>query len=383
MWTNQEGERVIVEGHGRKIALAELGHDKAPTISLDHLTDEERRAYAIAHNQTTLMSGFDTDILAMEIESLGDFEMEEFGLEDLSIEEKEYTDIDEVDPLEDEAPSRCSLGDVWVLGDHRLMCGDSTSESDVGKLMDGVAAGLILTDPPYNVAYTGGTKDALTIENDSMTDAQFESFLTAAFKPSFDRLQPGSSFYIWHASRSQRQFENAINAAGATVRQQLVWVKNHFTLGRSDFQNMHEPCFYGWKPGAAHRWYSDRKQPTVYEDAKPKDISKMKKSELVEHCRTLLASMSTHLETVLRFDKPTVNAEHPTMKPVKMMGYLVENSTEEGDVVLDMFGGSGSTLVACEQLSRPCRTMELDPKYCDVILERWERLTGRKAEAMR
>lgn len=383
VWTNPEGERVIVEGHGRKIALAELGHGEAPTISLDHLTDEERRAYAIAHNQTTLMSGFDAGILATEIESLDGFEMEEFGLEGLSIDEKEYADIDEADPLEGEAPSRCSPGDVWMLGDHRLMCGDSTSESDVGRLMDGAEADLVLTDPPYNVAYEGGTKDALTIENDSMSDDRFEAFLTAAFKPSFDRLRPGSSFYVWHASKSQRQFENAINAAGATVRQQLVWVKNHFTLGMSDYQQMHEPCFYGWKPGAPHRWYSDRRQPTVYEDAKPKDVSKMKKVELVEHCRALLASASARQETVLRFDKPVANAEHPTMKPVRMMGRLIENSTEEGDVVLDMFGGSGSTLVACEQLSRACRTMEIDPRYCDVILDRWERLTGRKADAAR
>lgn len=384
IWTNPEGEHVIVEGHGRKIALSELGHDTAPTISLDHLTDEERRAYAIAHNQTTLMSGFDTDMLSMEIESLGDFQMEEFGLDGLTIDEKEYEDVDEVDPLEGDAvPARCSSGDVWILGDHRLMCGDSTSETDVSKLMGAASADLILTDPPYNVGYVGGTKDALTIANDRMGDAQFESFLVESFKPSFAKLQPGAAFYIWHASSSQRQFENAINAVGSTVRQQLIWVKNHFTLGKSDYQHMHEPCFYGWKPGAAHRWYSDRKQASVYEDAKPADLSKMKKPELLEHCRALSSMIAGQKETVLRFDKPTSNAEHPTMKPVKLMGYLVENSTKAGEVVLDMFGGSGSTLIACEQLSRACRTMEIDPKYCDVIIERWERLTGKTAEVER
>ena len=380
VWTDPEGKRVIVEGHGRKLALSELGHDTAPCIFLDHLTDEERRAYGLAHNQTTLMSGFDLDALSLEMEDLDGFEMDEFGFDDFQMDEREYTEVDEVDPLEvGEPETRCKPGDVWILGEHRLMCGDSTSEADMAMLMGEDRARLILTDPPYNVGYTGRTNDALAIENDNMSDSEFERFLASAFKPAFGRLEPGAVFSIWHSSSSQIQFEHAIYEAGATVRQQLVWVKNHFAVGRRDYHQVHEPCFYGWMPGAPHRWFGDRKQSTVYDDVKPEDLSKMKKPELLEHCKALMAAVSERHETVLRFDKPHANTDHPTMKPVKLMAYQIENSTEDGDIVLDMFGGSGSTMMACEQLSRSCRTMELDPRYCDVIIERWERLTGKEA----
>lgn len=377
VWTNPDGEYEIVEGHGRKMALTELGHTHAPCIVLDHLTDEERRAYTLAHNQTTLMSGFDMEKLGMELDALADFAMEDFGFGDFQMEDKTYEEVEEVEPEED-VPTRCKPGDLWVLGDHRLLCGDSTDPEAIAKLMDGAKADLWLTDPPYNVAYEGKTKEALTIDNDDMSDGQFEDLLLGAFTAASEAMRPGAAFYIWHASRTQRQFEDALNKAGLEVRQQLIWVKNIFTLSRQDHQWRHEPCFYGWKDGAPHFWNADRKQTTVWEEPEA-DLDAMKKDELLELAKNLVENIRSLPETVLRFDKPSRNAEHPTMKPVKLMAYQIENSTKAGQTVLDSFGGSGSTLVACEQLGRRCRTMELDPHYCDVIIERWERLTERKA----
>lgn len=204
---------------------------------------------------------------------------------------------------------------------------------------------LIVTDPPYNIAYKGKTKDALTIENDSWgDDDSFVAFLADAFSLAMDSLRPGGAFYIWHADTQRGNFLKACEKAGMTIRECLVWVKNKFTFGRQDYQWRHETCLYGWKDGASHRWYSDRKQSTV-----------------------------------LEFDKPLANSEHPTMKPVPLIAYQIENSSKKGDAVLDMFGGSGSTLIACEKLGRKCYMMELDPHYCDVIISRWEQMTGERA----
>lgn len=204
---------------------------------------------------------------------------------------------------------------------------------------------LIVTDPPYNIAYEGKTKDALTIDNDSWDDdSGFIAFLKDAFTLAMASLKPGGAFYIWHADTQRMNFLEACEQSGMTVRECLVWVKNVFTLGRQDYQWRHEPCLYGWKDGASHHWYSDRKQSTV-----------------------------------LEFDKPTANSEHPTMKPIPLIAYQIENSSKKGDLVLDMFGGSGSTLIACEKLGRRCVTMELDPHYCDVIITRWEEMTGQRA----
>ena len=200
---------------------------------------------------------------------------------------------------------------------------------------------LLLTDPPYNVNYKG---KAGTIKNDNMKAEEYIKFLTAAFSNAYEYMREGACFYVWHSTREHRNFETALNNAGLQVRQQLIWNKNHFTLGRADYHWKHEPCLYGWKEGAAHKWYSDRKQTTV-----------------------------------LNFKKPTKSKLHPTMKPVEMMSYLIGNSTQEGDNVLDLFGGSGSTLIACEELNRICYTMELDEKYIQTIIERWEAATGKKA----
>ena len=233
-------------------------------------------------------------------------------------------------------------GDIWLLGKHRLMCGDSTNEEDASKLMDGVQADLLLTDPPYNVAYEGSTKDRLTIQNDDMDDSDFRAFLCDAFRTADANMKPGASFYIWHADTEGYNFRGACRDIGWQVRQCLIWVKNTFVLGRQDYHWQHEPCLYGWKDGAAHQWEGDRKQATT-----------------------------------MNFDKPARNGEHPTMKPVDLFAYQISNNTKAGNAVLDLFGGSGTTIIACEQLGRRGYLMELDPRYVDVIVKRYIGVTGK------
>ena len=236
---------------------------------------------------------------------------------------------------------------------------------------------MTLTDPPYNVAYTGKTKDALTIDNDSFSDEDsFKAFLTQAFALAERHMRPGAAFYVFHADRHGLAFRQACEDAGLPVRQVLQWVKQSFVLGRQDYQWRHEPCLYGWKPGAAHYFLDSRSEDTVMEDEEP-DVEKMRKAELQDLAKRLLADRKA--TTVMKFDRPSRSEDHPTMKPVKLLAYLVRNSTRRGQTVLDPFSGSGSTLIACEQLDRRCFAMELDPHYCDVIIERWERLTGLEA----
>ena len=242
------------------------------------------------------------------------------------------TDEDSVPSTQQQPKSK--RGNVYALGEHRLMCGDSTKGEDVEKLVGTGEADMWLTDPPYNVAYEGS--NGLTIKNDSMEDVKFREFLRSAFGLAEKALKPGASFYIFHADSEGYNFRGACHDVGLRVRECLVWKKNALVLGRQDYQWIHEPCLYGWKDGEAHNWYGDRAQTTVME-----------------------------------FNKPKKNDVHPTMKPTEMLCYLLKNSTKKGDIVLDTFGGSGSTLIACEQLGRKCRTMELDPKYCDVIRKRW------------
>lgn len=398
VWTNPEGVCEIVEGHGRLMALKKMGAPTVPVIKLDHLTDEQRRAYALVHNQLTMNTGFDMGILAGEVEAVEDIDMSAFGFDMDDIMSTlggpalgEYQDVDEVEPPEVQE-TVCKKGDVWLLGEHRLVCGDSTDPGAFAKLMEDRQADLLLTDPPYNVALGHHMRpseakqlhrrtDGLVIDNDSWEDDdEFVEFLAKVYGNCLDHMREGAAFYIWHASTQALNFLRASEAAGMQIRQQLMWVKNNFALGRQDYQWRHEPCLYGWKDGAAHTWMGDRKQSTVYEDEMERDINAMKKEELQEYCKELRDALRVFKETVLRFDKPSKSVEHPTMKPVKLMAYQIENSTKQGDLVLDPFGGSGSTLMACEQLGRACRTMELDPHYCDVIIKRWETLTGEKAE---
>lgn len=236
------------------------------------------------------------------------------------------------------------LGNLNLKSHHRLLCGDSTDAESVAYLMDGAKADLLVTDPPYNVDYVGKTKDALKITNDSMGDSEFRAFLIAAYSSAFNVLKPGASFYIWHSDTEGLNFRGAIQDCGEKVRQCLIWKKERLVMGRQDYHWQHEPCLYGWKDGATHGWYTDRKQTTI-----------------------------------LEFDRPEANKEHPTMKPVALLAYQVGNSTAPQGLVLDTFLGSGSTLIAAEQLGRKCYGLEIDPIYCDVIVKRWEAFTGKKA----
>ena len=300
--------------------------------------DPRRKQLALADNATSDASEWEYDVLA---EDWDDDTLQEWGIEMPEMEEDVTpaggeTDPDDIPEIDEQEEPKSARGHCYQLGDHRLMCGDSTSAEDVNTLMAGVMGNLWLSDPPYNVAYVGKTADAMTIQNDSMNDSQFRQFLKDAFSNVFSVLMPGASFYIFHADSEGYNFRGAIFDCGEKVRQCLIWVKNSLVMGRQDYQWKHEPILYGWKDGGAHQWNSDRAQTTC-----------------------------------LEFNRPVRNDVHPTMKPIDILCYLVKNSSSKGEIVVDTFGGSGSTLIACEQTNRVCRTMELDPKYCDVIRKRW------------
>lgn len=350
-----DGENGIVAGHGRTLAARKLGLTEVPCIELKNLTETQKRAYILADNRLALDAGWDNEMLAIELGDLKDagVDLELTGFSDEELDELLATPKESVDGDEDEAPEPqedpvSKRGDVWILGAHRVMCGDSCSADDISKLFGSTGGtptvSLYLTDPPYNVAYEGGTKDALTIQNDNMEDGQFRQFLVDAFSMADTVMKPGAVFYIWHADSEGFNFRGACRDVGWPVRECLIWAKNMFVMGRQDYQWRHEPCLYGWKEGAAHKWYSDRSQSTV-----------------------------------LEFDKPTRNGVHPTMKPVELFRYLMENSSKKGDVVFDSFGGSGTTLIASEETGRVARLMELDPRYVDVIVKRWQEMTGKEA----
>ena len=333
-------DNLIIEGHGRLMALKKLGYTKAPIIRLDHLSEEQRKAYTLAHNKSA-ESEWDFEILSDELKSIVDIDMMDFGF-DLSLEDEEY------EVIEDEVPEipvepKAKYGDIYQLGNHRLMCGDATVLEDVRTLMNDNKADLLLTDPPYNVDYEGKTKDSLKIKNDNMGDNQFKQFLTDSFSNANEVMKEGASFYIWHADSEGYNFRSACKDVSWKVRQCLIWNKNTMVMGRQDYQWKHEPCLYGWKDGASHNWYSDRKQTTV-----------------------------------LEFNKPNKSELHPTMKPLDLFAYQMKNSTAKGDIVLDLFGGSGTTLMVSEQLDRNAYIMELDPRYVDAIINRWETMTGSK-----
>lgn len=367
---------IIVEGHGRWMAAKELKMETVPILRLDELSDEQRKAYALAHNKTAELSGWDFDVLATELKDLADFDMSQFGFDMAAVgeEEADVHDDEFVEELPKSATTR--LGDIFRMGGHYLICGDSTKEETIKNLLQGQQVDLLVTDPPYNVDYVGKTKDALKIENDKKSDGDFHKLLVDAFKAADQVMRPGAAFYIWHADSEGFNFRGACREIGWQVRQCLIWNKNTFVLGRQDYQWKHEPCLYGWKDGAAHYFVDDRTQSTVFED-KGNDIDHMKKEEMKALLKEIFEEkIST---TVLEEDKPSRSAEHPTMKPIKLLARQIKNSSRKGENVLDIFGGSGSTLITCEQLGRHCFTVELDPKYCDVIIKRWEDFTGQQA----
>lgn len=341
----------IIAGHGRILAARKLGMAEVPVVIASGWSDAQKRAYVIADNKLALNAGWDNDLLALEfgeLEGLGfDLELTGFSLDEIdALKPVEaaagLTDEDEVP--ESPADPVTRLGDVWVLGKHRLMCGDSTSIDALEALCQKQPVDMWLTDPPYNVAYEGKTKDALKIKNDSMGDEQFRQFLRDCYVAADAVMKPGAVFYIWHADSEGYNFRGAANDAGWKVRQCLIWKKQTMVMGRQDYHWKHEPCLYGWKDGAGHLWASDRKQTTI-----------------------------------LEFDRPSRNGEHPTMKPVALFEYQMLNNTKGNDIVLDSFGGSGTTMIAAEKNGRVSRLMELDPKYCDVIVKRWQDFTGKQA----
>lgn len=372
---------VIVAGHTRLLAAKELGLKEVPTIIADDLTTEQINAYRLVDNKTNELAQWDIDMLERELSEIDSIDMEEFGFDDFPDLEldKVIEDDFEDEELDHEEPISQS-GEIYQLGSHRLMVGDSTNKEDVRALTDGAQMDLLVTDPPYNVDYNGGTEDAMTIENDNMGKEHFVEFLTAAFENAAEALRPGGGFYIWHAESTAGEFIKALEAAELEFRQRLIWVKSSLVLGRQDFQWKHEPCFYGWKEGAAHYFTADRTNTTVIEDAP--NINAMNKDELKDYIKDL-KDVIDEGSTILRADKPSSSRQHPTMKPVKLMAHHLAYSTRQGENVIDLFGGSGSTLMAAEQLGRNCYIMEFDPKYADVIITRWEEFTGQEAELIK
>ena len=332
----------VIAGHGRLMAAKEEGIEEVPCVFVDYLTDAQKKAYILADNRMAMDAGWDDELLKIEMEELQNLG---YDLEFTGFDEKELADlfgVDDKEVKEDEFDLTAALekasfverGDVWFVGKHKLMCGDATSSEDVAKLMEDKKANLILTDPPYNVAFK--SSDGLTIQNDSMDNNDFYEFLYLSFKNMADHLEKGGAAYVFHADTEGLNFRKAFIDAGFHLAGCCIWVKDSLVLGRSDYQWQHEPVLYGFMQNGKHPWYSDRKQTTIW-----------------------------------NFDKPKKNSNHPTSKPLDLLAYPINNSTQANAIVIDTFGGSGSTLMACEQMNRICYTMELDEKYASVILRRY------------
>jgi DNA modification methylase len=331
----------VIAGHGRLMAARKLGYKEVPVVKLEHLTESQRKAYILADNRIALNSGWDTSMLSLELQELKDdidlsllgFDADELDAMLNPIEETEgLTDEDSVPDVPVEPKTK--LGDIYILGNHRLMCGDSTSIDAVEKLMDGQKADMVFTDPPYGVDYKG-------INNDSRDG--LEDLLRGAFANYLAVSKSGASIYCFHSDRCADVFHGVFREF-FHFSSMIIWAKNSLTLSQTDYQSQHEPCLYGWMDNGSHSWYSDRKQTSVW-----------------------------------KFDKERVEG-HTTPKPVALVERAINNSSKGGDLIIDLFGGSGSTMIAAEKIGRQARLMELDPKYCDVIVKRWEDFTGKKAE---
>nr|DAV91736.1 MAG TPA: adenine specific DNA methyltransferase [Caudoviricetes sp.] len=333
----------VIAGHGRIMASKDEGIDKVPCVFVDYLTDAQKKAYILADNRMALDADWDEELLKVEIESLqgADFDLNLTGFDEAELMDI-FGDDNQSRAKDDDFDLTAALekasfvekGDVWTVGRHRLMCGDATSSEDVSTLMGNTKANLILTDPPYGVSFKSSS--GLTIQNDSMKNEEFYNFLLASFKCMAEHLENGGSAYVFHADTEGLNFRKAFIDAGFHLAGCCIWVKDSLVLGRSDYQWQHEPVLYGFMQNGKHKWYSDRKQTTIW-----------------------------------NFDKPKRNAKHPTSKPLDLLSYPIGNSTQENGVVIDTFGGSGSTMMACEQMNRICYMMELDEKYASVILRRY------------
>ena len=338
----------VIAGHGRIAAAKEEGITEVPCVFVDYLTEAQKKAYILADNRMALDAGWDEELLRIEIESLqgADFDVSltGFGADEIADlfagdGEKDVKDDDFDLSAALEKAAFVERGDIWTVGRHRLLCGDATSAEDVAALMDGKKANLIVTDPPYNVAFKSGS--GLSIQNDSMENGEFYTFLYNSFQNMAEHLEKGGAAYVFHADTEGLNFRKAFVDAGFHLAGVCIWVKNSLVLGRSDYQWQHEPVLYGFLKNGKHPWYSDRKQTTIW-----------------------------------NYDKPKRNKNHPTSKPLDLLGYPISNSSQENAIVLDTFGGSGSTMMACEQTNRICHMMELDEKYASVILRRYVEDTG-------
>jgi len=364
----------VLDGHGRLLALKQMAAagEEIPALPCVYISAKNE---AEAKEKLLKLNSQYGHMTAESVAAfLGDIKIDftelalPDGVLDLGkLEPEETKDDDEAPALKPDEVADSQRGQLYRLGRHFLYCGDSTSAEDMAALMQGTRADLIVTDPPYNVAYTGKTADALKIDNDAMDDAGFKDFLINAFKTMLEPLKAGGAFYIWHADLKGAIFREALQESGGQLRQCLIWVKNVMTLGRQDWQWRHEPCLYGWKNGANHYWDGRRDLTTVY-DEKP-DYKKMNKEQLLQEITKLRGDNVPN--TIIYEDKPARNEEHPTMKPVKLFQRLIKNSSKEDDAILDPFGGSGTSIIACEKLNRTAYVMELDPHYCDVIRKRW------------
>jgi len=379
-------DRNLIAGHGRVLAARKLGLADVPAVVVTGLDDRKRRALIIADNKLALNAGWDEEALKIELEDLG----AEFGdLMGFSSDELAAllmgTGSGETDP--DAVPDVPVVpvtvpGDLWLLGSHKVLCGDSTMVDHVERLMGSERADACWTDPPYNVAYEG---TAGKIKNDDMSDAKFREFLYAAYTNMFLALKDGAAIYVAHADTEGLNFRGAFKDAGFKLSSCIIWRKDSLVLGRSDYQWQHEPILYGWKPGSRHRWYGGRKQTTVQEAGDGSPFSQLPDGRWVVRVgdRALIVDGTAQVEevvpSVINEGKPKRSSEHPTMKPVVLIERMLKHSARPGDLVLDLFGGSGSTLVAADRLGMCGRLMELDPKFCDVIVQRWQDYTGREA----
>ena len=346
----------IIAGHGRLLAARKLGLTEVPVVVLDHLSEAQKRAYIIADNQVALQAGWDDTLLREELAALRD---EDFNISLLGFEDDELARLlaaqDAVPGLTDEdavpelpKTAVCMPGDLWILGNHKLLVGDATDSAELATLMAGDSADLVFVDPPYNVNYEGYTEDHLTIQGDRMTESQFKQFLEAAFRSCRAVAKPGASLYVCHSSSWQREFQNALESASFEIRCQLVWAKNTFAWGFGRYKFQHEPLFYCHVAGQKDAWYGDKSQSTLWQE-----------------------------------NKPAANRMHPTSKPVALVERALLNSSKAGDIVADLFGGSGSTLISGERLSRNTRLMEIDPRYADCIIQRYQEYTGKSAKLER
>jgi DNA modification methylase len=345
-------DNYIIAGHARALAARQLGITEVPVIVLDHLTAAQRRALVIADNRLALNAGWDETLLHLELAALQeqDFDLDLLGFDDdelvsLLADENSAQGLTDEDTVPDRPQTPVSIrGDLWILGNHQLLCGDATAPADVALMLGADTADLVFTDPPYNVDYQGYTEERLKIQGDKMSDSEFRQFLDATFRSYRSVVKPGGSLYVCHPSSFQREFQNAMEAAGFKVRCQIIWAKNTFAWGFGRYKFQHEPLFYAHVAGQTDPWYGDKSQSTLWEE-----------------------------------NKPTANRLHPTMKPVELIERAVLNSSKAGDIVADLFGGSGSTLIACQRSNRHARLMEIDPAYADVIVQRWQQFTGKAA----